>query len=90
MKRKAIFLGGPIAILLLLAAGFGLLRFYLAEAAELLVAKYTDAGASIERIDIGFLPPCITVHGLSLDTGRGQGLRTPDHPVPGPLPGHAG
>ena len=69
MKRKAIFLGGPIAILLLLAAGFGLLRFYLAEAAELLVAKYTDAGASIERIDIGFLPPCITVHGLSLDTG---------------------
>ena len=69
MKRKLIFLWGPILTLVMFAVSLGILRLYLAEAAEILVADLTGAGAEIERVDMVWFPPAITIHDLKLDTG---------------------
>ena len=69
MNRKVIFLWGPTATLIILAGGLGLMRMYLAEATELLVAELTGKGARVERIDVGYAPPSVTLYGLRVDTG---------------------
>lgn len=69
MSRKVVFLWGPVATLALVVGALGLLRVYLAEATELLMAELTGAGAQIERIDVGYLPPSVTLHNLRFETG---------------------
>ncbi|WP_338667929.1 AsmA-like C-terminal region-containing protein [Pseudodesulfovibrio methanolicus] len=69
MNRSVVFLWGPLATLAVLAGGLVLVRVYLAEATELLVAELTGAGARVERMDVSWLPPSVTLYGLKLDTG---------------------
>ena len=72
MNRRVVFLWGPLATLVVLAGVLGLLRVYLAEATELLVHDLTGAGARVERIDVGYLPPSVTFHNVAFDTGSGR------------------
>ncbi|MGE4194214.1 MAG: AsmA-like C-terminal region-containing protein [Pseudodesulfovibrio sp.] len=72
MNRRVVFVWGPLATLAVLAGVLGLLRVYLAEATELLVQELTGAGARVERIDIGYLPPSVTLHNVAFDTGSGR------------------
>lgn len=69
MKRKIVFLWGPIITLALVAGGLGLLRVYLADAAALLASDLTGAGAEIQGVDVAYFPPAVTLRGLRFDTG---------------------
>lgn len=69
MKRKIVFLWGPIVTLAIFVGGLGLLRVYLADAAALLVSDLTGAGAEIESVDVAWFPPVVTLRGLTFNTG---------------------
>lgn len=72
VRHKVIFLWGPVVTLALLLGSVGLLRLYIAEAAEVLVAELTGAGAHVGGIDISYFPPSVTIHNLKLESGDEQ------------------